>query len=143
MARMSTEQMTTFLERTRQAVLLTTGADGRADGVPVWFDWDGEVVRFFSASGAPKVERIAADPRISLLVANHVDEPPAWIRFEGRAEIDTVADAKAFAVEVLAPRYWDLQVPEYAAVVQQWADAPDDTFVTIRLVPDVIRSSSS
>ena len=143
MPRMTTDQMTTFLERTRQAILLTTAADGSANGIPVWFDWDGEAVRVFSGAGAPKVARIANDRRISILVTNDLDEAPAWVCFEGRAQIDLNADAKALAVDVLAPRYWDLDVPEYAAVVDQWSQAPDDAFVIIRLVPEQIRSSAS
>ena len=142
MAQMTDEQMTTFLGRTRQAILLTVAADGQASGVPVWFDWDGETVRIFSGREAPKIERIANDPRISVLVTNDVDEPPAWVSFEGRAQIDTVADAKALAVDVLAPRYWDLDDPSYRATVDQWAKAPADAFVVIRLAPERIRSST-
>lgn len=142
MARMTPEQMDTFFERTRQAVLLTLNPDGSPDGVPVWFDWDGTSVRIFSGTGAEKIRRIAADPRVAVLVTNEVDESPAWVRFEGRAQIDLEADAKALAVDVLAPRYWDLSVPDYAAVVEQWSQAPDDAFVVIALTPDAIRSSA-
>ena len=78
--------------------------------------------------------RIADDPRIALLVTNDVDEPPAWVRFEGRAVIDEDADAKALAVDVLAPRYWDLDVPEYAAVVEELEDGPESA-VTVESTP--------
>jgi hypothetical protein len=87
--------------------------------------------------------RIARDPRIALLVTNDVDEPPAWVRFEGRAVVDSEADAKRLAVEVLAPRYWDLSVPDYAAVVEQWSQAPDDAFVVVRVTPERIRSGNA
>ena len=142
MARMTPEQMDTFFARTRQAILLSLNADGSPDGVPVWFDWDGTSVRIFSGSGAEKIRRIAADPRVAILVSNDVDEAPAWVRFEGRAQIDMDADAKELAVDVLAPRYWDLSVPAYAAVVEQWAQAPGDAFVVITLTPERIRSSA-
>lgn len=143
MAQMTARQMAAFFERTRQAVLLTNAGDGWPDGVPVWFDWDGTTVRFFSATDAPKMTRIASDPRIALLVCNDVDEAPAWVRFEGQAVIDDAADAQALAVDVLAPRYWDLSMPGYAAVVEQWKSAPRDGFVVVRLTPDRIRSSGS
>ena len=142
MAQMTPDQMDAFLTRTRQAILLTTTDDGRATGVPVWFDWDGYAVRFFSSATAPKVATIEADPRIALLVTNDIDEGPAWVRFEGRAVVDHAADAKALAVDVLAPRYWDLSEPAYASVVEQWAAAPDDALVVIRLTPEAIRSSA-
>lgn len=142
MAQMTTAERDAFLARTRLAILLTNRPDGTPDGIPVWFDWDGETVRFFSGAGAPKIERLSADPRVGLLVCNDVDEPPAWVRFEGRAVIDMDADAKALAVDVLAPRYWDLDVPAYAEVVKQWADAPSDAFVVVRVTPEHIRSSA-
>ena len=143
MAQMTADQMSSFLGRTRQGILLTSNEDGTADGVPVWFDWDGETVRFFSGATAPKIERLRRDPRMSLLVTNDVDEPPAWVRFEGHAELDPNADAGHLAVEVLAPRYWDLTNPQYAEVVEQWREAPADALVVVQLRPDRIRSSGS
>ncbi|MEM9464955.1 MAG: pyridoxamine 5'-phosphate oxidase family protein [Actinomycetota bacterium] len=139
---MTPEELDRFLQKTRQGILLTARADGSPDGVPVWFDWDGESVRFFSGTGAPKVDRIRADPRIAMLVCNDVDEAPAWVRFEGRAVIDLEADARSLAVDVLAPRYWDLEVPDYRRIVDQWAQAPSDAFVVVRFTPDRIASSA-
>lgn len=141
MAQMTPERMDEFFTRTRHGILLSTRDDGAADGVPIWFDWDGEVVRFFSSATAPKIDRLGRDPRIAVLVVNDIDETPAWVRFEGNAEIDLDADAKSLAVDVLAPRYWDLTEPGYASVVEQWAAAPSDAFVVVRLEPTRIRSS--
>lgn len=143
MAEMTTDQMDEFLSATRQGILLSTRKDGSADGVPVWFDWDGEAVRFFSGSEAPKVARIRSRPTIAMLVTNEIHEPPAWVRFEGTGEIDADADARQLAVDVLAPRYWDLDNPAYAEIVEQWRTAPDDALTVIKLVPDRIRSSGS
>ena len=58
MASMTPDQMDAFLARTRQAILLTTTPDGSPTGVPVWFDWDGDMVRMFSSAAAPKVARV-------------------------------------------------------------------------------------
>ena len=141
MAEMSETELAAFLSRTRQGIWLTTNSDGDARGVPVWFDWDGSSVRIFSDARAVKVARLRDDPRVSLLVTNDLDEPPAWVRFDGQAAIDPDVDAKAFATEVLAPRYWDLDAPEYASTVAQWRDAPDGALVAIRLQPERVRSS--
>ena len=141
MAAMNDDELADFLSTTRQAILLSTGGDGSAHGVPVWFDWDGDAVRFFSSATAAKIARIRRDPRISLLVMNEIHEPPMWVRFEGRAELAPDEDARHLAVDVLAPRYWDLTAPDYAAVVGQWRAAPDGALVVIRLRPDRIRSS--
>ena len=142
MAQMSEEQRDAFLQRTRQGVLLSTNADGTASGLPIWFDWDGEFVRMFCGAGSAKVARIRRDPRVSLLVTNDVDEPPEWVRFDGRAELARNEDAKALAVDVLAPRYWGPENPDYAEIVDGWRDAPADAMVVIRLRPDRIRSST-
>ena len=143
MAQMTADEMDVFLQKTRQAILLSTNADGTASGAPVWFDWDGEAVRIFSSATAPKIARIRNDPRISVLVTNDIDEPPIWVRFDGEAELAWEEDARHLAVEVLAPRYWDLGVPDYAQVVDQWRQAPDDALVIIRLRPTRIRSSAA
>lgn len=141
MVQMSETELSTFLGKTRQGILLTTNADGAARGVPVWFDWDGEYVRIFSDATAAKVARIRRDSRVSVLVTNDIGEPPMWVRFDGHAEVDPDEDAKALAVDVLASRYWDLEKPEYANLVAQWREAPDDALVVIRLRPERIRSS--
>lgn len=141
MAEMSEAELGSFLARTRQAIWLTTNANGEPRGVPVWFDWDGTDVRVFSDATAAKVARLRHDPRVSVLVTNDLDEPPMWVRFDGQAEIDPAVDAKTFATDVLAPRYWDLARTEYASVVAQWREAPDDALVVIRLRPERIRSN--
>ena len=138
---MTADEIDQFLATTRQAILLRTNDDGTATGAPVWFDWDGTSVRCFSSATAPKVRGIERDPRISMLVTNDVDEPPAWVRFDGTAVVDRDTDARPLATEVLAPRYWDLSHPDYAATVEQWRSAPADALVVIRLEPDRIVSS--
>ena len=82
MAEMTTDELSEFLSRTRQAILVRATAQGAPTGAPVWFDWDGEVVRMFSSAEAPKVGGIRRDPRIAVVVSNDLDESPAW-RFSG------------------------------------------------------------
>ena len=85
---MTADEIEQFLTTTRQAILLRTNDDGTAAGAPVWFDWDGSTIRFFSSAAAPKVRGIERDPRISMLVVNDISEPPAWVRFDGTAVVD-------------------------------------------------------
>ena len=124
---MDEAQLEAFLAKPRQAILLTTRADGSAHGVPVWFDWDGEFVRFFSGADAPKMRRLARDPRLSMLISNDIDEPPMWVCFEGEAEVAPDEDARHLATEVLAPRYWDLTTPGYASTVEAWRSTNQST----------------
>ena len=75
-------------------------------GIPVWFDWDGEVVRMFVGKDTPKVHRLRRDPKASVLVTNHIDEPERWVAFDG---LVSITDTGGFELaERLAPRYWGL-----------------------------------
>lgn len=139
---MTPAEIDAFLSKTRQAILLRTRPDGTATGAPVWFDWDGTTVQIFSMATAPKVERIEQDPRISVLVTNDLDEAPAWVRFDGTAELDFDTDARPLAVDVLAPRYWDVTDPEVVATLDEWRAAPPEAFAIIRLRPDRIASGA-
>ena len=130
-----------FLSTTRQGVLLTVADDGSADGVPVWFDWDGTHVRFFCSAGSPKTRRMAKDPRVSMLVMNNLDEAPEGVRFEGRVELAEQESAKELALDVLAPRYWDVTDPDIAEYLEGWRQSPDDAMVVYRFAPDRIRTS--
>ena len=62
-------------------------------GIPVWFDWDGEVVRMFVGKDTPKVHRLRRDPKASVLV-NHIDEPERWVAFDGLVSITEPVDSK-------------------------------------------------
>ena len=91
-------------ERVRFGVVTTLRKDGSAGSVPVWYDWDGTTVRFFSGATVAKLKRLQRDSRITLTVSGEADEsPPKWVSFEGRATISREG-AKDLAVE-LAQRY--------------------------------------
>ena len=91
-----------FLERTRFGILTTNRKEGTPIAVPVWFEWDREVVRMFAVRTSPKVKRLRNDPRASLLVTNHLDEGESWVAFDGVVEI---ADTGGFELaERLTPR---------------------------------------
>ena len=52
-------RMDDFLaKRSRIAMLSSLRRDGRPLTVPVWFDWDGSVVRMFAGATSPKVTRL-------------------------------------------------------------------------------------
>ncbi|MDA1330473.1 MAG: pyridoxamine 5'-phosphate oxidase family protein [Chloroflexi bacterium] len=127
----------TFLAETRYACLTTQGSDGTPYTVPVWFEWDGTVVRFFTSISSPKIRRIRQNPRISLLMVNHLSEREAWVTFTGKATIHT-AGGIALA-ERLAAKYWDLSDPNKRQTVESWRSAADNLCV-VELVPDSIRT---
>ena len=97
-------------ERTRLGVVTTLRANGTPCTIPLWYDWDGTTVRFFSGVTSAKLKRLQNDPRITLTVSSEMDEDLyRWVSFEGRATVSQEG-AKELAI-VLAKRYSD-QAPD-------------------------------
>lgn len=76
-----------FLQHPRLATISRHG-DPYPHAVPVWFEWNGSTIEFFSRRDRPKVASLVADPRVSALVSAEVAEPVYWVRIEGDARID-------------------------------------------------------
>jgi len=137
MAPMSDAARDVFLAEPMIAVLSTTPPDGPSLSVPIWFEWDGSRASFFTDADSPKMRRISADPRVSLLVANPTGEPEAWVLIEGRVEV-TEGSAIDLA-ERLAHRYWDMDDAAHAQTVEEWR-AAGDSWRLLQIVPTKIRS---
>jgi PPOX class probable F420-dependent enzyme len=137
MAKMTQEFRDKFLSQTRYGILTTLAKDGSPISVPVWFDWDGKAVRIFTGVKSGKVKRIRHDERVTLLVANHLDEGEAWVAFDGEAKIRP--EGAIELLEQLAAKYWDLSDPERRATVDSWKSEPNELCV-IELIPSKIRS---
>ena len=140
MTAMNENEIEKFLSETRYGMLTTLKADGRPSSVPVWFEWDGRVVRLFTGKDTAKVRHIRRDPRVNLLVANHPEESEAWVLFEGEAAV--VPEGGIELAEKLAARYYDLSDPERRAILERWQAKPA-TFCVIELLPSRIRSYGS
>jgi PPOX class probable F420-dependent enzyme len=136
---MNPETLEQFLAKTRYGYLTTLRRDGAPLTVPVWFEWDGEVARVFTGKASAKVKRIRHDPRVTLLVSNHLDEHEAWVAFDGQATIE-LEGAMALA-ERLAHKYWDLSVPEHQATLAGWREQAE-TLCVIALRPEQVRMSA-
>lgn len=126
-----------FLARPRLGMLLTNRAGGAPIGIPVWFDWTGETVGMFAGRSSPKVGRLQRDPRASLLVANDVGEPEAWVAFDGSVAIEDPGGVDL--ATRLAARYWDLNDPDRRAVLDSWQQSPN-AFCLLTLTPERIRT---
>ena len=138
MPKMDAAERERFLARTRLGILSSNRKDGRPLSVPVWFDWDGRTVRMFAAKDSPKVRRLTADPRVSLLAVNHLDEPEGWVAFDGEV---TIGDGDFALVEKLAERYWDLELPVPRDTLAAWR-AAKDAFCFLEFEPTEIRSGA-
>ena len=136
---MTTTAIDEFLAaRHRYAMLTTLRRDGSPTTIPVWFDWTGEAVEMFAAQGSLKLSRITRDPRVTVTVANEVDEPEFWVAFDGEAEM---VDGGGFDLaERLAPLYWDLTQPERVAALEAWRQEGNEAFQRIVVRPTAVRS---
>ncbi|MYA09769.1 MAG: pyridoxamine 5'-phosphate oxidase family protein [Holophagales bacterium] len=141
MPAMSRSEIDEFLSKPRIGVLCTADLDGSPNGVPVWFEWDGEQVRMFSSASHRKIARLENDPRASLLVAREVGEPEAWVAVDGVVAIGEEGVVRL--MERLAARYWVDEDPAVAAAhaetVESWRQAAAQLRV-LTIVPEAIRS---
>jgi PPOX class probable F420-dependent enzyme len=137
MGQMTDAERDAFLARPRYGILSSLRADGSPVAVPVWFDWDGDVVRMFTHEATPKLKRLARDPRASLLVTNYVDEPEKWVAFDGPVSVCTEGGLD-LALR-LAGRYWDTSDPGRAAALEEWRTMAS-AWRLLELVPQRIRT---
>ena len=125
-------------KRARYAHVTTLRKDGTPITIPVWYDWDGTTVRFFSASNAPKVKRLRRNPWVSVLISNDLDEYEKWVCFEGKA---TFADEGGQSLALrLAPHYFDLSDPARQKLKAYWESGKESDFTLVELVPQRITS---
>jgi PPOX class probable F420-dependent enzyme len=110
-----------FLSRPRLGILTTLRDDGSPVATPVWFEWDGQRVRVFSSATSAKIRRLERDPRATLVVVNDLDEPEAWVAFDGEMSISS--DGALELAERLAQRYWDMTIDEHKRSVDSWRKA--------------------
>ncbi len=135
MASMSREQVDAFLGEARIASLATVRTDGSPTVVPVWFEWDGERARLFTERTSKKIERIRADPRVCLAVAEPVGVNEAWVTIEGTAAI---IDSGAMELAArLAWRYYTVEKAEAAIALWQ---KQAETWVIVEIKPSRLRS---
>ena len=128
-----------LLDVPRLGILITSKQDGSPIGVPIWFDWDGTAIRFFTTRGSKKMKRLASNPKASLLVTNNVGEPEGWVCFDGEV---TIKDQGGIELaEKLAGVYWDLDDEVYAKRLESWKESAA-IFTLLEMVPTNIRSGS-
>ena len=127
-----------FLAGRRLAVLSTNGASGHPVSVPLWYGWDGTMLRMFSMGTAGKIARLRRDPRATVLVSNVFGEPVRWVALEGRATIHEKSGL-ATAEDLLARYVDDLGSGSGREALEMFR-AVGPLLVEIRLVPDRLRT---
>jgi PPOX class probable F420-dependent enzyme len=125
MPHMTDAERDAFLAGRRYGILSTLDNDGSPVSVPVWYWWDGRILRLFTHTSTPKVKYLRRDPRASLLVTNFPDEAEAWVRFDG--EIVMKPGGLTVAEEVL-DRYYP-EGDRRRGAIEEWHKEPDNWII--------------
>jgi PPOX class probable F420-dependent enzyme len=91
-----------FLEEKRFAVVGTRNPDGSPHLAVMWYLLDGDDIVVNSAQGRVKDRNLAADPRMSVLVADGY----RWVRIDGPARIEHDQAIAHADIRRLAMRYY-------------------------------------
>ena len=83
---MTPEQIDAYLNEPRIADLATINPDGSPHIAPVWYRYDGAVVKVFTQHTAVKLRNIRHDPRVALSIATQ-SEPYGYVIVSGAAAI--------------------------------------------------------
>jgi PPOX class probable F420-dependent enzyme len=95
-----------LLESTALAHVATLGPHGEPQSNPVWFDWDGEHVKFSQTKARQKYRNLQRDPRIALSI---VDPENPYRYLEIRGEVTRVEeDPNIDFISSMAKKYLGL-----------------------------------
>ncbi|REF36319.1 PPOX class F420-dependent oxidoreductase [Thermasporomyces composti] len=104
----------------------TIGPNGEPQVNPVWFEWDGEFLKFSQTTTRQKYRNVQRDPRIAISVLDP-DNPYRYIEIRGRVERIEDDPDKAF-INKMAKKY--LGQDEYP-----W-NRPDEHRVVVYVRPE-------
>jgi PPOX class probable F420-dependent enzyme len=90
-----------LLEKPIYATVTTMMPDGQPQSTVVWFDYDGEFVRFNTARGRQKDKNLAQNNRVTFMI---MEAPFRWIEVRGIAEVITEEGGRDH-IESLSRRY--------------------------------------
>ncbi|HET7480751.1 MAG TPA: PPOX class F420-dependent oxidoreductase [Rubrobacteraceae bacterium] len=94
-----------LLESTALAHVATLGPDGEPQNNPVWFDWDGEHLKFSQTKARQKYRNVGRDPRIALSI---VDPENPYRYLEVRGEVVHIEeDPDLDFINAMAKKYLD------------------------------------
>ncbi|WP_267618724.1 PPOX class F420-dependent oxidoreductase [Gordonia bronchialis] len=92
-----------LLERPLFGHLATSRPDGGVQVSPMWFDWDGELLRFTHTRGRQRYRNIQHNPHVAMSVTDP-DDPYRYLEVRGTVD-DIVVDPTATFFAHLNHRY--------------------------------------
>lgn len=135
---MTPEEIDAFLSQVGPAlvgVVGTTRPDGSAHVVPVWYSWDGQVVRLWSDQRRRWVRNLLRDPRAAFSVQEE-SAPYGAVTLRGRAEV--VIDGPEWLEEVRGITHRYLPAAEVGDYITAWSGLR----AIVRISPTAIRGWS-
>lgn len=98
-----------LLETTALIHVATLGPNGEPQNNPVWFDWDGEHIKFSQTKTRQKYKNVGRDPRIAVSI---VDPENPYRYLEVRGEVTEIEeDPNLDFINAMAKKY--LGMDEY------------------------------
>lgn len=92
-------------EKRSFAHVATVGPGGEPHSSPVWFDWDGESIKFSLTTGRQKYRNLEKDKRVSLSIIDPEDD---YRYVEVRGElVDVEPDPNIDFISRMAKKYID------------------------------------
>ena len=104
------------------ADVATIGPDGEPQVNPVWFDWDGEFVRFSQTTTRQKAHNLKRDPRIALSIVD-LGNPYRYLEIRGTV-VEVEPDPEKAFIDKMANKY--LGVDKYP-----WSQPTDERIVMV------------
>ena len=92
-----------LLESKALAHIATIGPHGEPQVNPVWFDWDGEHVRFSQTKTRQKYHNLQRDPRIALSIVDP-QNPYRYLEVRGRV-VGIEEDPDRAFINAMAKKY--------------------------------------
>jgi PPOX class probable F420-dependent enzyme len=122
------QRLRDLLERTLFANLATVREDGTPQVNPMWFAWDGELIRFTHTNFRQKFRNITANPAVAVSIVDP-DDPYRYVEVRGVVERVDPDPTGALFVE-LAARYAQHYRDPFGAAPP--TDAADRVVIAVR-----------
>lgn len=82
------EKAAALLQQSVNAVVATIKQDGSPQLTPVWFHWDGEVIRFSITKDRVKYPNLCRDPRLAICIDSGQGRDVGYVTIYGEAELN-------------------------------------------------------
>jgi PPOX class probable F420-dependent enzyme len=122
-----------LLERPLYGHLATARPDGSVQVSPMWFDWDGELLRFAHTTKRQKYRNVQRNPRVAMSISDP-DDPYRYLEVRGDVERIEPDPTASFLLR-LTDRYSDPAVkrpPDAPPPGEAPSDAADWVVIVVR-----------